>query len=161
MALEKLRNKLGPTIYDKPLITLGKIVIALAAISSVLGGLIDVTQGLISPSDGGKPVALLLWIILWGSLRITLGYGFYMLLDIRKSGLIVSIAKFFAILGAGITIIVSQFTIIIGLLYLLDPPLLGGFLILGGGIMFCLGLGVIYFTDERDKFQKMQKSEKS
>ena len=77
---------------------LGKIVIALAAIGTVLGGLIDVGQGLIFLSNGGKPVALFLWIILWGSLRIALGYGFYTLLDIRKSGLIVSIAKFLAVL---------------------------------------------------------------
>jgi hypothetical protein len=94
MVLKKLRDKLGPTIYDKPLITLGKIIIALAAIGSVLGGLFDVIQGLISLSNGGKPVASFLWIILWGSLRIALGYGYYTLLDMTRSGLIVSIAKF-------------------------------------------------------------------
>lgn len=157
MALKRLRDKSGPTIYDKPLITLGKIVISLAAIGSVLGGLIDVIQGSISLSNGGKPVALFLWTILWGSLKIALGYGYYTLLDMSKSGLIVSIAKFFAILGAGIMIIISQFTIIVGLLSLSYPPSLGGFLLLGGGIMFCAGLGVIYFTDERDKIQKNAK----
>jgi hypothetical protein len=156
MALKKLRDKLGPTIYDKPLITLGKIVVALAAIGGVLGGLIDVIQGLISLSNGGKPVDSFLWIILWGLLRIALGYGYYMLLDKRKSGLIVSIAKFFAVLGAGMMIIASQIAIIFGLLSL-SEPLLGGFLLLGGGIIFCMGLGVIYFTDERDKFQKNAK----
>jgi hypothetical protein len=156
MVMKKLRDKLGPTIYDKPLITLGKIVIALAAIGSILGGLIDIIQGLISLSNDGKPVFSFLWIILWGSLRIALGYGYYTLLDMRKSGLIVSIAKFFAVLGAGMMIIFSQIAIIVGLLSL-SEPLLGGFLLLGGGIMFCVGLGVIYFIDERDKFQKMRK----
>lgn len=178
MVLGKLREKLGPTIYDKPLITLGKIVVALAAIIYVLGGLVEVIQGLISFSNGGKPVAPFLWIILWGSLKITLGYGYYMLLDMRKSGLIASIAKFFALLSAGIIMIYSLIAILYGLLIILFPDPhweasisagdnlvfsvhSGVFLLCGGGIMFCVGVCVIYFIHERDKFQNSKKMRKS
>ena len=114
MVLGKLREKLGHTIYYKPLIKLGKIVVALAAIIYVLGGLVEVIQASISLSNGGKPVASFLWIILWGSLKITLGYGYYTLLDMRKDGLIASIAEFFAQLSAGIIMIYSLLAIFMG-----------------------------------------------
>lgn len=87
------------------------------------------------------------------ALNELLGYSYYLLLDMSKSGLIVSIIKFFSILVAGIVIIVSQFMIIIGFFSLPDGYM-GELLLLGGGFMFFTGLGVIYFIDERDKFIK-------
>ncbi len=178
MVLGTLREKLGPTIYDKPLIRLGKIVIALAAIIYVFGGLVEVIQASISLLNGGKIVASFFWIILWGSLKITLGYGYYTLLDMKKDGLIASIAKLFAILGAGIMMIYSLMAIIYGLLIIFFPdPHWGAsisvgddivfsvdsgvFFLLVGGIAFCIGLGVIYFIHERDKFQNSEKMRKS
>lgn len=119
MALNELLERMGLTVLDKPLVTLGKVVIALTAIGSVLGGLIDFIEVLSPIANKVGSLSLLLKAAIWGSIKIALGYGYYLLLDMSKSGLIVSIAKFFSILGAGIAIIVSQFAIIIGLFSLL------------------------------------------
>ena len=157
MALDELLERLGLAVLDKPLVTMGKIVIALTAIGCVLVGIIDFIEGFAFLADGAKSFYLFLQAAIWGSIKIVLGYGYFMLFDMSKSGLIVSIAKVFAILGAGIAIIVSQFVIIIGFLSLLNG-FMGGLLLLGGCFMFFMGLGMIYFMDERDKFQKMKKS---
>lgn len=156
MTLNELLEKLGLAVLDKPLVTMGKIVIALTAIGCVLVGLIDLMGGFAFLANGTKSFYLFLEAAIWGSIKIALGYGYLMLFDMSKSGLVVSIAKVFAILGAGIAIIVSQFVIIIGFLSLLNG-FMGGLLLLGGCFMFFMGLGMIYFIDERDKFQKMKK----
>jgi hypothetical protein len=41
----------------------------------------------------------------------------------------------------------------IGLIMLLQNPLIGALLVLSASIMFCVGLGLMSFLDERDRFQ--------
>lgn len=160
----KLRGKFGSPGSDKALITLGKIVVALSAISSILGGLIDIGQGLTAIYNAGisgASVVLLLFIVLLAGLRIALGYGYYLLLDVGKTGLLVSVARFFVQLGAGISLVFSPFMIMGGIIYLFFDPIFGVFLIAFGLIALCLGLGTMLFIDERDELQITRKTSES
>jgi len=164
MTWVKLRGKFGSPSSDKALITLGKIVVALSAISSILGGLIDIGQGLTAIYNAGisgASVVLLLFIVLLAGLRIALGYGYYLLLDPSNTGLLVSVARFFVQLGAGISLVFSPFMIMGGIIYLFFDPIFGVFLIAFGLIAFCLGLGTMFFIDERDELQITRKTSES
>jgi hypothetical protein len=153
MTWVKLRGKFGSSSSDEALTTLGKIIVALSAISGVLGGLIDIGQSLTILFSGSLPAAYFLVVVIMGGIRITLGYGYYLLLDVNKGGLLVSIAKFFAEIGAGLSIVLSPLAIIAGLVMLFFNPKLGVLLVIFGCIWFCTGLGVMFFIEERDKVQ--------
>lgn len=149
----KLRGRFGSSGSDSALITLGKIIVALSAISGVLGGLIDIVQGLAMLFNGSLPAAYFLAVVIMGGIRIALGYGYYLLFDVNKSGLLVSIAKFFAEIGAGLSIVLSPLVIIAGLVMLFFNPKSGVLLVIFGCIWLCMGLGVMFFVEERDKIQ--------
>jgi hypothetical protein len=158
MAWLKLKGMSGSPSFDDALFTLGKIFVALGAIASILGGLIDIGQALIALYSRELPIAFLLLAILLGALRIVLGYGYYLLFDMNKSGLLISIAKFFVQLGAVISIIFSPVLIVIGLFTLFkDANIGGGILILISLIMLLMGFGGMLFIDERDEIQAARK----
>ena len=149
----KLSGKFLSPDLDKAFITIGKIILALTAISSVLGGSIDIFQGLIAFYQGKINLILFIILVLLGAFRAALGYGYYLLLDMNKSGRLISLAKFLAEIGAGLSIVISPIIMLIGLIMLLKDPQSGVLLILLGGIMLCMGLGLMFFLEERDNFQ--------
>jgi hypothetical protein len=158
MAWLKLKGMSGSPSFDNALFTLGKIFVALGAIANTLGGLIDIGQAFVALYSRTLPQALLLLIILLGALRVVLGYGYYLLFDMNKSGLLISIAKFFVELSAVISIIFSPVTIVIGLFALFkNGNMGGGILILFGLIMLLMGFGGMLFIDERDEIQIARK----
>lgn len=148
----RLRGKFNSVGLNKALITTGKIVVALQAISSFLNGLRDIGQGLMVFYRGEISIILFLFIFLIGAFQIALSYGYFFLLDMNKSGRLVSIAKFFCELGAGLSIIFSPFIMLIGLVILFKDSL-GLLLIFAGGIMLLLGLGLNFFLEERERLQ--------
>lgn len=157
----RLRGKFNYPGFDKALITTGKIVVALQAISSFLDGLSGIGQALMVFYRGEISLILFLIIFLLGAFQVALGYGYFFLLDMNKSGRLVSLAKFFCELGAGLSIIFSPFVMLIGLIMLFKDPMFGFLLIFTGGIMLLMGLGLNYFLEERERLQIAENTSES
>lgn len=157
-----IRDVLSSPGIDSALVTLGKIVVAFLAFTSILRGIINIGEVLFYFYRGMGPQAdIVVSTTISGSIDIVLGYAYCMLLDMGKKGKLVSLARFFANLFGGILIaLVFPVAFIGGLATTISNIIFGIMITIGSIIVVSAGFGVSRFIEERDNFQSLEKKPK-